>query len=173
VPETLPAVRAEGDPGQETLRELAEQLRKCTLFDGLAESQLTRVARIGQRCQFERNAKIFSEGDAGSKVYLILSGAVRISREVPGMGEEALAVLHASSAFGEMALIDGSARSADALAHEACELFVLDGQELTNLMFVDRSLANELLWKLVRQLTSRLRQTNDKMTFLSITGRFE
>src|SRR5260370_16439379 len=70
------------------------------------------------------NALIFNEGAVGDKVYLIISGAVRISRTVPGMGEEALAVLRTGTHFGEMALIDDFPRSPDPRAHEACPLFV-------------------------------------------------
>jgi CRP/FNR family cyclic AMP-dependent transcriptional regulator len=153
--------------------EAFERLRRVSLLDGLGDDQLRRVMQIGERQKFERNEMIFREDDPGDRIYLLLSGAVRISRQVPGMGEEALAILQAGSAFGEMALIDGSPRSADALAHESCELFVIDNAQLDSLMFVDRILATEILWKLVRMLTSRLRQTNDKMVFLSVCGRFE
>ena len=50
---------------------------------------------------------------------------------------------------------------------------MFEGKDLEDLMFIDRVLATEILWKLVRMLSKRLRQTNDKMTFLSVTGRFE
>ena len=86
-------------------------------------------------------------------MYLILSGAVRISRQVPGMGEEALAVLRAGTHFGEMALIDDFPRSADARAHEACRLFVVRKEDMEDLLFVDRDLAYDLLWSFVRTLS--------------------
>jgi CRP-like cAMP-binding protein len=115
---------------------------------------------------------IFKEGDQGDKMYLILDGAVRISRQVPGMGEEALAVLKTGTYFGEMALIDDFPRSADARAHEACRLFVIRKEDMEDLLFVDRDLAYDLLWTFVRTLSARLRSTNDKMTFLAVTNRF-
>ena len=161
--------RSEADEEQLAL---ATQLGNSSLFEGMGPEVLHRVVGIGSIMRFSRNQFIFNEGDEGDKVYLILEGAVRISRQVPGMGEEALAVLRKGSAFGEMALIDGGARSADALAHEEVELFVIEKAEMERLMFVDLSMANELLWKMVRILVSRLRETNDKMTFLSVTGRF-
>ena len=105
-------------------------------------------------------------------MYVILSGAVRISRQVPGMGEEALAVLRAGNYFGEMSLIDESPRSADAKAHESCELLVLKKDDLEDLLFVDRDLAYDLLWSFVRTLSGRLRETNDKMTFMAVTSKF-
>ena len=98
---------------------------------------------------------------------------MRISRNVPGMGEEALAVLRAGTYFGEMALIDDFPRSAPTrIAHEECRLFVIRKEDLEDLLFVDRDLAYELLWSFVRTLSGRLRETNDKMTFLSVTNRF-
>ena len=70
-----------------------------------------------------------------------------------------------------MSLIDDFPRSADARAHETCRLFVVRKEDMEDLLFVDRDLAYELLWNFVRTLSSRLRETNDKMTFLSVTSR--
>src|SRR3972149_2163102 len=95
-----------------------EGLSKIDLFQGLPRDHLTRVAAIGQEKEYRKNETIFSEGDKGDTFYLILDGAVRISRIVPGMGEEALAVLRSTAYFGEMSLIDDAPRSAHALVHE-------------------------------------------------------
>jgi CRP-like cAMP-binding protein len=115
---------------------------------------------------------LFKEGEAGDKLYIIAEGAVRISRHISGMGEEALAVLRVGDYFGEMALIDTFPRSADACAHEPCRVLVIGKQKLEDLLFVDRDLAYDLLWNFVRTLSGRLRQTNDKMTFLAVTTKF-
>ena len=149
-----------------------ELLSKISLFSALQPSYLRRIANLGIEEDYPTNALIFKEGAPGDKMYLILSGAVRISRQVPGMGEEALAVLRAGTHFGEMALIDDFPRSADARAHEACKLFVVRKEDMEDLLFVDRDLAYELLWNFVRTLSRRLRATNDKMTFLATTSKF-
>jgi CRP/FNR family cyclic AMP-dependent transcriptional regulator len=149
-----------------------EMLSKVNIFSGLQAGHLRRIAGLGLEEVHPANGLIFAEGAQGDKVYLILSGAVRISRTVPGMGEEALAVLRAGTYFGEMALIDEFPRSADARAHEECRLFVIRKEDLADLLFVDRDLAYDLLWSFVRTLSSRLRETNDKMTFLAVTNRF-
>jgi CRP/FNR family cyclic AMP-dependent transcriptional regulator len=156
----------------EETTDIVELLAKIHIFAGLQPAYLRRIAAVGTREQHQSGATVFSEGSEGDKMYLILSGAVRISRQVAGMGEEALAVLRAGNYFGEMSLVDESPRSADAKAHEATELLVLKKDDLEDLLFVDRDLAYDLLWNFVRTLTSRLRDTNDKMTFLAVTNRF-
>lgn len=149
-----------------------EILAQIDLFSGLPASHLKRVVDIGTEEQFKTNVAIFNEGDPGDKFYLVLEGAVRISRVVPGMGEEALAVLRPGAYFGEMSLIDDASRSATVLCHERCRLFVVARRDLEDLLFVDRDLAYELLWNWVRTLSRRLRATNDKMTFLATTSKF-
>jgi len=149
-----------------------ELLSKIGLFSALQPTYLRRIATLGLEEDYAPDALIFKEGAVGDKVYLIISGAVRISRTVPGMGEEALAVLRAGNHFGEMALIDDFPRSADARAHEACRLFVIRKEDLEDLLFVDRDLAYDLLWSFVRTLSGRLRETNDKMTFMAVTSKF-
>jgi CRP-like cAMP-binding protein len=104
---------------------------------------------------------------------VIIRGKVRISREVAGMGEEALAVLGAGSVFGEMALLDEAPRSADARVHEACRLLAIPKDAFEDLLYLHKELAYEVLWSIVRMLTQRLRETNDKLTFLSVSGKFE
>ncbi|HTL38037.1 MAG TPA: cyclic nucleotide-binding domain-containing protein [Kofleriaceae bacterium] len=149
-----------------------EILSQIDLFSGLPTGHLRRVVDIGLEEQYRSSATIFSEGEPGDKFYMVLEGAVRISRIVPGMGEEALAVLRPGNYFGEMSLIDDAPRSATAMCHEKCRLFVVNRRDLEDLLFVDRDLAYELLWNWVRTLSRRLRATNDKMTFLATTSKF-
>jgi len=152
--------------------EALEHLGKIKIFAGLAPPHLRRIGEIGIEEEHGVGESIFSEGDKGDKLYVIIAGAVRISRIVPGMGEEALAILRAGNYFGEMSLLDEGTRSAHAFVHERVRLFVIRKEDLEDLLFVDRNLAYELLWIWVRTLAARLRETNDKMTFLSTTSKF-
>jgi CRP/FNR family transcriptional regulator, cyclic AMP receptor protein len=149
-----------------------EILALIDLFSGLPSTHLRRVFAIGIEEHFKSNQAIFNEGEPGDRFFVILEGAVRISRVVPGMGEEALAVLRPGNYFGEMSLIDDASRSASAMCHERCRVFAISRRDLEDLLFVDRDLAYELLWNWVRTLSKRLRATNDKMTFLATTSRF-
>ena len=147
-------------------------LARINLFAGLSPVHLKRIEALGVVEEHAGGGLVFTEGSVGDKVYLILEGKIRISRTVPGLGEETLAILGAGDYFGEMALIDDFPRSADARVYEGARLFVIAKAELEQLLFIDRDLAYELLWNFVRTLSNRLRETNDKMTFLAASSRF-
>lgn len=149
-----------------------EQLSKVEIFSGLTEEGLRLLAEIATEESYPTGSVIFEHGALGDKLYLILEGRVRISREVSGMGEEALAVLDAGDVFGEMSLLDEAPRSAAALAHESCTLLSITKERFEDLLFLHKDLAYEVLWNVIRTLIRRLRATNDKLTFLSITDRF-
>jgi CRP/FNR family cyclic AMP-dependent transcriptional regulator len=154
------------------MSDAVERLKGVFLFAGLKPEALALIAKVATEEAHATGTKIFQHGDAGDKLYLIIEGKVRISREVPGMGEEALAVLGPGQAFGEMALLDESPRSADARVHERCRVLAIPKDGFDDLLFMHKDLAYEVLWSIVRMLVQRLRETNDKLTFLSISGKF-
>jgi CRP/FNR family cyclic AMP-dependent transcriptional regulator len=148
-------------------------LKAVTLFDGLSAAQLDRIAALLAERDYAAGAHIFHEGEAGQEFYVVLSGKVRISKAVPGIGEEALAILEPGAHFGEMALVDESTRSADAIAHVDCKLGVFPRAEFDQLMFTDKEIAYSVLWTFVRTLSARLRETNEKIKgFFALAARF-
>ncbi len=155
-----------------TASEREDQLAKVPFFDGLTREALSIIAQVTAGRSPALGTRIFQYGDPGDKLFIILEGKVRISREVSGMGEEALAVLGPGQVFGEMALLDEAPRSADARAHERCRLLVITKDAFEDLLFMHKELAYEVLWSSVRMLSARLRETNDKLTFLSTSGKF-
>jgi CRP/FNR family transcriptional regulator, cyclic AMP receptor protein len=154
------------------MSDAVERLNSISLFAGLKPEARALIAKVATEETHALGTKIFQHGDAGDKLYLIIEGRVRISREVPGMGEEALAVLGPGQVFGEMALLDESPRSADARVHERCRVLAIPKDGFDDLLFMHKDLAFEVLWSTVRMLVQRLRETNDKLTFLSISGKF-
>src|SRR5678816_4255042 len=115
-----------------------EKLARVPLFDGLSREALALVAAVAMEEAFERGKRIFQYGEVGDKLYVIVEGKVRISREVSGMGEEALAVLGPGEVFGEMALLDETPRSADATAHESVRLLVITKEAFDDLLFLHK-----------------------------------
>ena len=138
-------------------------LKQVALFDGMTSAQLRKLGAALVEMSFPISTPIFHEGDDGDSMYIIAVGKVRISKFVPGIGEEALAILEPGQYFGEMSLIEQGPRSADAIAHSSCTLYQLSRQKLDEVMFTDKELASVLLWTFVRTLSARLRETNDKI----------
>lgn len=152
---------------------LQRMLRQVSLFDGLLRVHLTRIANLVKEVHYRPGDAVFKHGDDGDGLYLILTGAIRISRSVSGVGEEALAILKPGMYFGEMSIVDDEVpRSADAIAHEESRLLRLPKDDLRDLMFVDRELAYELLWRFVRTLSGRLRDSNDRLLMLTVSSKF-
>ena len=140
-----------------------EILRKVALFEGMTSAQLRKLAAALKETKFSIGTHIFKEGEAGTSMFIIVEGKVRISKMVPGIGEEALAILERGQYFGEMSLIEDGPRSADAIAHSPCKLYQLEREKLDQVMFTDKELAYVILWTFVRTLSARLRETNDKI----------
>ncbi len=145
-------------------------LKKARIFADLEDDELERIAEICKEQRFKSAKTLFNEGDPGNRLYIIAEGEVRISRNVPGSGEEALTVLKSGACFGEMAVFDRSERSTDAIANTDCTLVTITRSDFEMLLDFDRDLAFKVLWSVVRLLSERLRITNDNLrSFLAMS----
>jgi len=155
------------------LSAVRELLRSVPFFSHLGADELDRVIALGRVVSYSQGMVLFSEGDPGEALYIVLDGSVRISKQIPGVGEEAMYFVERGNWFGEMALFDAFPRSATAIAHQAAEVLFLDRQSLFELFDREPILARKILWAFCRTLSLRLRETNDRITALfTIAGRF-
>jgi len=147
-----------------------ELLRGVPIFKGLEDGELARVSEVCREQSFTAGEYVFREGEPGNRLYLVIEGEVRISRVVPGSGEEALAVLKPGALFGEMAVFDRSERSTDAIANNTVKCLTITRSDFELLLDFNRELAHKVLWACVRLLSTRLRQTNDSLrSFLAMS----
>lgn len=131
---------------------------------GLSAAELRLLAAYSKEERFPPEALIFSEGDQGDKLYIVVEGQVRISRRLLGMGEEALSIVGRGEVFGEMALIDDQPRSADARAHtDGCTVFTVDRQRLEEVLDMDPDAARQFIGLLCQILCRRLRAMNNRL----------
>jgi CRP/FNR family transcriptional regulator, cyclic AMP receptor protein len=112
--------------------------------------------------------EIFAKGSPGRSMMAILSGSVRISAPSPAGRDIVLAMLQAGEVFGEIALLDGADRTADATAISDCDLLVLDHRDFVP--FLERRA--DLCILLLRLLCQRLRQT-DRVVEEAMFGRLD
>jgi CRP/FNR family transcriptional regulator, cyclic AMP receptor protein len=145
-------------------------LRGHPIFGGLGPELLDRLNSYAIRRTVKRGASIFTRGDSGTSLFAVYSGTVKISSPSPD-GKGALFNLITEGAiFGEIALLDGLPRTADAMAITDCELMVIERRDFIPLVH-ERP---ELGLKLIELLCSRLRRTTEQLEdvmFLDLPNR--
>ena len=148
--------------------------KEIDLFRTLDPLHLAHLASIVTERRVAKDEIIFEEGDSAEEFYVIYRGRVRISKVVPGMGEEPLAVLNQGAYFGEMELVDRALpRVARATAHEDCILQTFNFDAFDDLLKADKELALAILWNMVRTLCQRLTETDNKVAATFAMAQFQ
>ena len=156
--------RAEGKREVQQITVKSEE--KVDLFKerGLSAGEMKLLATFSSEERFREGSTIFREGEKGDKLFIVLDGRVRISKFIPGVGEEALTVLDRGDFFGEMALIDDMARSADAKSHDGdATVLSIDRATLNEILSMDPHASLQFLNLLCRMISRRLREINEKI----------
>lgn len=139
-------------------------LKNIPIFSDLDDETLRKIYKSGLLQNFRKNSVILSEEDAGSAMFFIVEGKVKVSRSSGDGKEVILAILNESDFFGEMAILDGMTRSATVTAVEDSKLFIIQRAEFLELLrnFPDVSIA------LLQELSRRLRAATMKIKALSL-----
>jgi len=134
-----------------------EALRSVPLFASLDDDAARDLRSLLSDKRVPQNTRLFRHGDNGDAMYLIESGRVRISLHDEDEQEVILAELAQGDFFGEMSLIDGRQRSADAKVIEDAQLAILSRDVFLSFVRSNPDVALEML----SALTDRLRRTDD------------
>ena len=145
-------------------------LARCPLFAGLGEDDLIGLAREMRSRRFRRGEVLFHQGDPGDALFVVTSGAVKISLPSEEGDEAIIATIDAGSFFGELALLDWAPRSATAIALEPTETLTLARGRFRELIAAEPALRDALLSALAAELR-RLTTHVQELHFLDITGR--
>ena len=130
----------------------------------LSSLEINFLSTLSKEKRLAPDEVLFREGDAGDKLYVVLEGKVRISKNLPGAGEEALAIMGRGDYFGEMALIDEKPRSADARAHDdGAVVLAIPNEVLSKLLDPKKVSSIRLLKILCNLVAKRLREIDDKL----------
>ena len=139
-------------------------LRNVPLFSGLSESELEKLSKVCTRRRVERGAFVVRAAEMTDSLYILLTGRAKVTNTDEEGREIILAWLGSGEFFGEMGLIDGSPRSANVVASEACELLVLS-KEAFQRCLQDNFLVAQ---KLMQILVGRLREADRKIESLAL-----
>ena len=130
----------------------------------LSRMEIHFLSSLSRERRLRAGDVLFREGDAGDAMYVVVEGKVRISKQIPGAGEEALAFMERGDWFGEMALIDNAPRSAEAVAHDGGAVVLAVPRDVVSGLLDMRKVSSlRLLRILCRLVAKRLREIDDKL----------
>jgi CRP-like cAMP-binding protein len=124
------------------------------LFQAMQPEELTEILNFAIEKRVRRGQTIVQKGDVGSSMMAVLSGRVRISAVNADGKEITLNVINPGEVFGEIALLDGQPRSADATAAEDTALLVVERRHFIPFLARNQSLTSRLLAVLCERLRS-------------------
>ena len=129
-------------------------LKSVDLFKNIPGDVLTRIAQIAEEIHHSDESLMFSEGDYGDSMYIVVDGNVRIHK-----GDHHIVTLGKSTVLGDMALLDQEPRSADATAESETTLFKIAQDGFYELMAGN----SEIMQQIIKMLSGRLRDSNIKL----------
>lgn len=145
-------------------------LRGHPLFGQLGPEAIERLASYAHTKSAPSGMTIFVKGDPGNSLFAVCAGTVKISNRSADGKDAVFNLINAGEIFGEIALLDGHPRTADAMAVTNCDLMVIDRRD-----FVPMVANNpEISLKLIELLCARLRRTSEQVEdviFLDLPAR--
>jgi CRP-like cAMP-binding protein len=133
------------------------------IFGSLDGGDIDKLLAYARVVYYRAGTEIFAKGSPGMSLMAVLNGVVRISSPSASGREIVLNLIHPGEIFGEIALLDGRERTADAVAITDCELLVLHRRDFIPFL-KDRA---DVCIKLIELLCHRLRRTSEQVEQLS------
>lgn len=145
-------------------------LKQVDIFANLNDDEIQELMSVAKRRTFRAGEVIFHRDDPGQVLYVIKEGKVKISIMSPDGQEISLVVFGKGDCFGELALLDGEPRSADAISLERVECYTLQRVEFHKAIMKNPKIAIQVLEVLSRRLRKTDNQVED-LIFLDVYGR--
>lgn len=139
-------------------------LRNVPIFADLEEKELDKIAKLGTRQKYKKGNIVVLERESGAALFVIISGKVKVVRTDAEGREVILSMFGPGEFFGEMALLDGMARSASVVAISKAELFMIHRRDFLELLHQFPSIGVALL----SELAMRLRKADMQIKSLSL-----
>lgn len=145
-------------------------LRQVPLFRSLRPEDSRHIAALLRQQTLRKGDVLFRKGEEGNSLYMITIGKIKIVRQSRDGDEMILAVLSVGDFCGEMALLDGLSRSADAIAVEETQLYGLNRKDFLSYVMNNETAVKSIL----SALSTRLRRADDFLEdvfFLNVASR--
>lgn len=136
---------------------------RSPLFDGFTPDEISVFSSIISDKTIAAGMTVFIEGMPGESLFLVAEGTIRISKMLAEGEEKTLVVLGADDFFGEMAILDGSPRSATARVVENAKLLLLKKSDFEKLCDENPKVGLKFIRNIVKVFTGRVRESNEAL----------
>ena len=140
-------------------------LNSINIFSDLSDKQCDSLKKFFKPRKYLKNSMIILEEEYGDLVFVVQSGTIKITRVNDEGKEVILALLGPGEIFGELAILDGEARSANALAQENCQLLAINKEDFLDILKHNFSVS----FNLMCELAKRLRKSDQQIEALSLS----
>lgn len=127
-------------------------LKECPLFKDFSDKEIALLSQIVSEKKIPAGTPLFVEGMMGDTLFIVKKGLVRITRNIPDLGEMELIQCQDGEYFGEMALIDGGGRAVSARTVDDTELLTIDREDFTKLKKKEPAVAVHLVIAIAQSL---------------------
>ena len=138
--------------------------RSFPMFEEFDRDTISAIAAVATHRKWAAGTVIFQRGDAGSYMIALISGRIKLSLITPQGRELAIRYMEAGNILGEIAILDGEVRSADAMAVIATEGYVLAKRDLLPLI----SHRPETAEAVIRFLCGKIRETTERLETMAL-----
>ncbi|MES1178093.1 MAG: Crp/Fnr family transcriptional regulator [Myxococcales bacterium] len=155
---------------QKLLEKHQALLRSIPLFEGLSEQELTQIGSLAEVRNYAARTVVVTQGEPALALFVIVRGRLKVASSGPDGRDTVLGIMGEREVFGEVALIDGGARSATCTAVEPCDLLVIERALFLQLLETSPGISIKLLYVLAQRLR-RLSQRSEDAAFLDVPSR--
>ena len=145
-------------------------LHNFSLAAGLAAEEQAQLATLTRGEELPAGTVLFREGDQGDSFFMLAKGTVTIRLVSGRRAPIQLANLIPGVIFGEMAMLEGERRSADAIADTEIVIYEVTKANFDNVLGVNPTLAAKWVANIAREIAARLRVTNNELRMISKTA---
>lgn len=140
-------------------------LNSINIFSELSDKECSTLQKFFKPRNYLKNSMIILEEEYGDLVFVVQTGTIKITRVNDEGKEVILALLGPGEIFGELAILDGEARSANALAQENCQLLAINKEDFLEILKNKFSVS----FNLMCELAKRLRKSDQQIEALSLS----
>lgn len=149
-----------------TIEKIITFLLETPMFERLDAVELTEVLRILQIRRLRDREALFREGEEGDGWYVVYEGEAVVTRGLEGGGDRVLAILGPHACFGEMAILDGSPRSATIVSRGAGTFFKFPREHFSLLLQEENLAAYKLVLEMSKVVCARQREVTRQVSRL-------